>query len=387
MSTTAVATLMHPRAGCPPSTQDATVYRFKGAQHPDPHSQMPRLLGHSAHRSVGNTDGQKQTINKIARCVPGKRPAQSAAQKGPISMLQEFVQCSQRFHVPAKYSVLQWSYDSQMADAATLEFRAVVAFLLEGVPHHVAGTWQPKKKDAQRDAAERALGLFVGKWSEHALGPQQGNATPGDTMRWACSCREEDLVAECCRTLDVCSNTPPSWSVRSEGDGCIATVEMTLLGVPHQFAGASQRTEAEARADASRRVLWYLQRPGFKDTYEPDPASAAIVTSTIPAPPKAWTGSVEDAALEVTDRKTAIMRVQNRLQQTFVLRHGRSAWSWSYEIDPDDGEWPALCKATVDIPVIGKTFVGDWVRGQREAQLDTLVQVTQFLDGLDTRRK
>lgn len=33
-----------------------------------------------------------------------------------------------------------------------------VSFLLDGVPHHVAGAWQQSKKLAQRDTAERCLG-------------------------------------------------------------------------------------------------------------------------------------------------------------------------------------------------------------------------------------
>ena len=45
-----------------------------------------------------------------------------------------------------------------MADNTNLEFRAQVSFLLDGVPHHVAGAWQQSKKLAQRDCAERCLG-------------------------------------------------------------------------------------------------------------------------------------------------------------------------------------------------------------------------------------
>jgi len=297
-------------------------------------------------------------------------------------MLQEFVQCSQTFNVPSNYSVLQWEFDSQMADAATLEFRAIVAFLLDGVPHHVAGIWQPKKQDAKRDAAERALELFHGRWGEQSGREQEISTLSPSTVVM----KAEELLTECCQNLDVCSATPPSWSVRWEAGTCRATVEMKLLGVPHQFAGADQISEEEARADVARRVLWYLRRPGFQDVFEPDPAGPAITTMKIPRPPTAWAGSTADGAVEIAERKTAIMRVQNRLQQTFELRPGLSAWSWSYELDPDDEEWPVLCRASVSIPVIGKTFEGMWVRGQRDAQLDTLTQVTDFLDQLPRSR-
>lgn len=345
-----------------------------------PSTQLPRLLGNT----YSDAKPRQKMVKPMPR--PSRLPQQTPAPKGAISMLQEYVQCSQTFHLPSNYSVLQWEFDSQMADAATLEFRALVAFHLEGVPHHVAGAFKPKKRDAQRDAAERALSLFVGRWSEHLVSTRQSSPPSENTAsppHGAAAMDEEELLRECCRDLDVCGTTPPSWSVRWDSDACCATVEMTLLGVPHQFAGTARRSEAEARRDAARRVLWYLQRPGFEDVFEPDPLAAGIVTSKIPRPPAAWAGSTAEGALEVAERKTAIMRVQNRLQQQFELRPGLSAWSWNYEMDPDNEEWPVLCRATVSIPVVNKIFTGDWVRGQRDAQLDTLTQVTSFLDELE----
>lgn len=353
---------------------------------------LPRLLGNS-----GTTAASRHKGGRVAQKTSTQSHNDVAA-KGAISMLQEFVQSSQTFSLPANYSVLQWEFDSQMADAATLEFRAIVSFLLEGVPHHVAGTWQPKKKDAQRDAAERALHLFAGKTSsERALHPEralhlfaekiskrQHRSTPSESSIAEAS--EEERLSECCRTLDVCCATPPSWSVSWDSCTCLATVEITLLGVLHKFAGAAQGSEAEARADTAKRVLWYLQSPGFENVYEPDPSAPAIATMKIPRPPAGWAGFTEEEALEVAERKTAIMRVQNRLQQSFELRPGLSAWSWTYDVDADDEEWPVRCRATVTVPVIGKVFTGCWVRGQRDAQLDALSQVTHFLDELERTR-
>lgn len=330
---------------------------------------------------------------KGAKTIPGacKQAAQSAASKGAISMLQEFVQWSQA--LPSNYSVLQWTFESQMADSATLEFRAIVAFLHEGVPHHIVGIWQAKKKDAQRDAAERALSLFVGRWSaqiDEAMQKPLENAklsssevaeSPG-CLKAACALCEQELVAERCRTLDTCS-IPPCWSLHWEADACRATVEMSLCGVPHQFVGAAESSEVAACVNTARRVLWYLQCPGFQDAFEPDPLS--LVATKLPPPPAAWAhDSVVEGALKAAERKTAIMRVQNRLQQQFSrdLPPGSSVWAWTYEMDPNDADWPPLCRATASIPVIGETFVGDWVRGQREAQLDTIRHVTDFLDKL-----
>merc|ERR1719443_1156367 len=86
---------------------------------------------------------------------------------GPISQLQEFVQSSRAYPVAPHRQILQWSFQTRMADSVTLEFRATVAFLLEGVPHHVAGSWRTSKKLAQRATAEQALRFFVGRWGSH----------------------------------------------------------------------------------------------------------------------------------------------------------------------------------------------------------------------------
>merc|ERR1719272_81679 len=91
-------------------------------------TQLPRLLGNRGPQL------RRKTMPMVSKPAP-----QGNAPKGAISKLQEFVQCSQTFNVPANYSVLQWDFDSEMADSATLQFRAIVAFLLNGVPHHVAG--------------------------------------------------------------------------------------------------------------------------------------------------------------------------------------------------------------------------------------------------------
>merc|ERR1719272_787278 len=76
---------------------------------------------------------------------------------GPISELQEYVQRDRRFPVSSHRPILKWEWNTRMANAVTLEFRATVSFILEGVPHHAAGAWHTSKKSAQRDAAERVL--------------------------------------------------------------------------------------------------------------------------------------------------------------------------------------------------------------------------------------
>lgn len=351
--------------------------------------QLPHLLGYNSrpHGGSGAMSRKKAPQSNIQ--APTQQAPETAAPKGAISMLQEYVQCSTTFHVPSNYSVLQWQSQSRMADAATLEFRAVVALLLEGVPHHVAGTWQPKKKDAQRDAAERALKMFVGCMGQLLEGQQRPPALynyPAQMggARAPSLVQEEDILKDFCKGLEACGGVEPSITVDEEGDTYRVITVIVMFGVPYHFQGEAKSSETAARADAARRILWYLQHPDFQDAFEPDPQSTAILSGKIPEPPARanWLNDSDASQVETAERKTAIMRVQNKLQQRYSkdLKPGMSVWQWNFEFDQDDQEMPQLCRASVDIPVIGRQFVGDWVRGQRDAQLNTIQQVTSFLE-------
>lgn len=322
----------------------------------------------------------KQSIagRKSNDCITG------APVKGAISLLQEFVQSSTKLHLPSNHSVLQWKFDTRMADEATLQFRATVSFLLEGVPHHAAGSWHPSKKMAQRDAAERSLQLFVRKWGEEDRKDRKEPAPDSDEEGLA---DEVQLLHAYSRTLDVCGDSVPQFEVsRSEdGSGFWQThIELQIMGVPHRFLGASMAMEEAATVDCAKRVLWYLKCPGFDDVFELDPKDPALLSLKIPPPAENWAapGAPAADAAEVAEKKTAVMRVQNRLQQTFSrrLRPGQSVWEWTYETDPKDEDWPPLYRATVQILVVGKSFTGEWLRGQREAQISAIADVMQFLD-------
>merc|ERR1712176_1202257 len=84
----------------------------------------------------------------------------------------------------------------------------------------------------------------------------------------------------------------------------------------------------------------------------------------------------------MAERKTILMRVQNRIQQMYArqLAPGQSVWELTTENDEQDTEWPCLCRATVHLPVVERSFTGNWVRGGREAQIDTCLLVADFLD-------
>lgn len=277
-----------------------------------------------------------------------------------------------------------------MADSTTLEFRATVAFVLDGVPHHAAGAWHLSKKFAQRDAAERALGFFITAWGEVLLQGESPEAAPtrrgnASGPRAARGRPEEcEVLDEFCASAPVCGGSAPCWSCSGVGNMWRAEVQVDVLGVGHKFAGASRATEAEALSDAARRVLWYLRCPGFEDAFELDAQGPAATGRDIPSPPTNWAvGDAGDGAMQIAERKTALMRVQNRLQQTFAckLRPGQGVWEWSFETDGDDASWPPRCRATVHIPAAGRSFTGSWARGQREAQIDASLQVSAFLDG------
>eukprot|EP00930_Biecheleria_cincta_P070454 TRINITY_DN5808_c1_g1_i1.p1 TRINITY_DN5808_c1_g1~~TRINITY_DN5808_c1_g1_i1.p1 ORF type:complete len:455 (-),score=74.29 TRINITY_DN5808_c1_g1_i1:490-1854(-) len=305
-----------------------------------------------------------------------KTVQEDASGRGVISLLQEFVQCSKQFPVPQHQPILQWSFDSHMAGLTTLEFRAQVSFLLDGVPHHVAGSWQSSKRQAQRDVAERCLVFFIGSWGAYLLehSSEDSSTMIGTKAKTPISCLEEF-----CLNFAACRGQPPIWSQEWDGDRCRVFVELDMLGVPHKFAGDYCSNEDAAKTDTAKRVLWYFQASGYENTFEPDPKSLAITGNDIPAPPANWPSPSEEGDyMEAAQRKTALMRIQNRLQQTFgrQLKPGQSIWEWSYEADPAD----SFYKAKVYIPAAGQFFEGSWARSQREAQLETCQHISAFLD-------
>jgi len=308
-------------------------------------------------------------------------------------MLQEFVQCSKQFHAPQHRPILQWHFDTRMDHLMVLEFRATVSFMLDGVAHHVAGTWYPSKKFAQRDAAERALGLFVRRWGEFLLTLQDSQDVESKgPCGSVTSLHELEVLEEFCRDAPACAGSGPlKWSTSWQGCQCRAVIELVLLGVTHKFSGQVQHSEEAAKLDTARRVLWYLRCPGFGEAYEPDPYACAATAREIPPPPANWASSSEeeeDAHL-AAERKTALMRVQNRLQQAFArhMRPGQSVWEWSYQCHESGSEWPPMHQATVYVPILGRSFTGAWVRGQRDAQISASEQVGAFLDAHGAARQ
>jgi len=336
-----------------------------------------------------------------------------AAEKGCIAQLQEFVQGSKECPMPSNCSILQWNYDERLVDSS-LEFRAKVAFVLDGIPHHALGTWQTSKLRAKRDVAERALYLYVTRWGNLALAsanlergseawsdasPFRSDASPQSeqeevrdqaTMDATADVEEvQELARFCCSPQAsgqpplVSTSMPPRWSHSMERGYFQAFVEIDLLGVTHTFTGSAKPSLAEACRETSRRVLWYLDCPGFEDSFEPE-FGTENAKEIREAPPN-WmrdVGMQKANEKEATEKKTVLMRLQNRLQQTYArqIENGTSAIRWTYERSATaKGRTPLVC-ATAHIPAAGRSFTGNWKNSQREAQIDACYCVSKFLD-------
>lgn len=310
-----------------------------------------------------------------------QEPDAKARSGGPISQLQEFVQSDRRFPVAANRPILQWQFDTRMATAITLEFRATVSFLLEGVPHHAAGSWHSSKKAAQRDAAERVLEFLQGDWSNYASQTADGIGLATSAV--------DTLSAFCSRLTNSSPNgNALRWRSHRSGDGWQAVVDLNVFGdVMHSLQGDVCHNEPAAREDAARRALWYLQCPGYEGAFEV--SAEAVAAETLAQPSKeAWQRDADEADFSsktqqrAAEQKTLIMTVQNRLQKLFAkqLPQNTSVWEWSYEYSADaDAAFP-LCRASARLAVLGRDFEGKWCQGQKAAQLDVASAVAAFLD-------
>jgi len=333
--------------------------------------------------------------------APESSPTRSS--KGPISKLQEFVQSSKAHPLPSSCAVLQWSHENRMA-GSSLQFRATTSFLLDGVPHHVLGGWWPSKKQAQRDAAERALSFFIGICGQELTSPVRSSDGPNKTSTG----NDNQEVGD----LESFLGEVPKWSQRWEAQAshealCKATVEFTYLGVPHVFAGKACASKAQAKQDTAKRVLWYLHCPGYQNAFEVEQEQVKALALQIPDPvPGTWPPCVEamgspttageesmdlspcspispgqrsqSEQAELLERKTTVMRLQNRLQKIFAkqLTPGKSVWCWRYDKNEEDQTY----QASVHISLLDRSFTGTWASTHQAAQMEACIQLTNFLD-------
>jgi len=256
----------------------------------------PKKANRKKNGSADNTAVQpfSDQFNGVGDC------GEQAPQSFPvISALQEFLQDSKTFRIPTQHSVLQWTFEQRFVNPVSNQFRATVAFLLEGVPHHVVGEWQNSKNGAKRDAAERALGLFVTQWGGQLPQGHQVSQTDSspDSINLLQNLRNSgqtddvqiDTFMNFCLQFPPCCRTLPRLTISWEGDACKGLAQVSLFGVPHTFAGIPCADEGAAHVDVARRVLWYLQCPGFTKKFEVDIEKLMDSSGMIASPPSDWT--------------------------------------------------------------------------------------------------
>jgi len=284
-----------------------------------------------------------------------------------------------------------------MANAVTLEFRATVSFILEGVPHHAAGAWHTSKKTSQRDAAERVLVMLKIQANDYT------SCGIGDGS----SCCPEASAVE--RLSDfVVKGLPGKQNVESLQWRCVqtetgwqATVEVCIFGdVLHTLQGVICSDEQTACEDTANRALWYFKAQSHLNAFEV--CHEAVVEETLELPPDdMWLreGMATGPALyqcevqqRAAEQKTTLMRVQNQLQKRYGkdLPSGTPVWEWSYEYTPMNAQNTAAvptCCARVWIAGMNREFQGSWCRGLKQAQLNACARVTEQLDAEAVSRK
>jgi hypothetical protein len=281
-----------------------------------------------------------------------------------------------------------------MANAVTLEFRATVSFIFEGIPHHATGAWQTSKKTAQRDAAERVLVM---------LNEQSCISSPSAQTELFCSAEASpvDQLSDYCAKLRGKQKTEAlwetlCWSCTQENEGWQAAVEVCIYGdAVHTLQGAVCSNKQSAMEDTATRALWYLKAPSHLSAFEVSHEEVAQEALEVPSS-EIWLreGMVHGADLyrsekqqQAAEQKTTLMREQNRLQKRYArgLATGEPVWTWFYDYSPITEENPTgsvvpWCRATVCITGPNIEFQGQWCRGQKQAQLNACAHVTEYLD-------
>mmetsp|Transcript_72535 Transcript_72535/g.172973 ORF Transcript_72535/g.172973 Transcript_72535/m.172973 type:complete len:578 (+) Transcript_72535:61-1794(+) len=250
-----------------------------------------------------------------AAAVPEREAAKgAAAASGPkaaaIALLQETLQAPQnttRFKCPSGVKVLQWSY-IQRADGR-LMFRAVVGFLRNGVPHHIAGEWYTCKKHARQSAAEVALGVVRSEITEElrhsqALVDVAGllPAPRSESVRAPATAQHVQMLEEIAgEKFDATADGrgAPQWQVRSEGPeeagseaAYFASVTLPMMDMPYTFHGPLSETPDAAKAELARRVLWYLGFGRCRGFYVPNRAELMSSGCQVPESPRYWSESL-----------------------------------------------------------------------------------------------
>lgn len=266
---------------------------------------------------------------------------------GPVSRLQEWVQAQSKQGNFQR--ILYWSFEQQMEDRITLQFKATVSFVLDNVPHHIEGDWQTSKKKSQRDTAERAL--FHLEHLDSVYIPSNSDA-PMTTITLA---------------------DPNAKYTIEELDGQYRSqLHIMISSTPHYFRGTWQQTEEMAKDDVTRRTLGYLRVPQYHDAFlSPESEAQQPAIFDMKVAPDA------NYASRVAQQKTALMQVQNLLQKVYSkeIQPGQDMWEWHWESNQNGHS-----RVIVRVPVAQQSFCGDWCAGKKEAQRTTCERLKTFLE-------
>lgn len=332
------------------------------------------------------SDGQPAGFQheQLLRSDDGSDPTNS------VSLLQEYIQSRSSFSVHSK--ILTWSFEQQLENDNTLQFKATVSCTFSDVPHHFCGDWQSSKKKAQRDAAERVR-RFLRKRRSYTA--QNGLPPAGIEADALSDMVTEELIAlRSHGDLELHGRVASSVGAQieeiSESCGYRVLLSFPVQGVPHQFAGSWFSSKQEATCDTAERVLWYFGKG--KEAFVPDRNAlrqleqsrqhAAAPAATGPRLGKLLPGTVDEKSKKAVEEKTLLMQVQNALQKTFSkgTPPGQRVWEWDYEPDSRD---PQTFRAIVTVPHWEKTFTGAWCKGKKQAQRSTCLIVKSFLESVN----
>jgi len=260
-----------------------------------------RPIQRCATQAPAKTVNEKQkSMPQVSSEVNGDfEEALTSDQKAAISKLQEYVQSSKEYPCPSSLPPLQWAWEEREKQDGSpgKEFCAQVTFPKDGLLHTVLGIWRPKKKCAQRDTAKRALALFEGcqgpasRVQLDRAGHREGhkaasNSTPEHM---------EQLLEKLCGSKPSIFRACRKDSMRPSLFQ--AVVQIALEGVPHCFQGAPKPDETAAKADALRRVLWYLNHRDFNTVFDAPPAVSQrrFRGRSFPSPPEGWMSMTDHA--------------------------------------------------------------------------------------------
>mmetsp|Transcript_25265 Transcript_25265/g.58182 ORF Transcript_25265/g.58182 Transcript_25265/m.58182 type:complete len:399 (-) Transcript_25265:144-1340(-) len=227
--------------------------------------------------------------------APVAQDEQGGSKTMSIAQVQEMVQSAEntaRFKFPPGVKVLQWTY--QQTRRGRLPHRAVLSFLCNGVPHYIAGDWQPCKKTARQSAAEVAMTKLQGvacgaEWSVADACIDLSHVQPSAKNFGSSTGASLDHIAKMEANMKR-MHTTTSWNCQfDEASGMWhAMMRCQLIGMEHAFIGPALHSEQAARAELSCRVMWLLGVKPCRGLYVVDRRKWLAMSCEVPPAPKQW---------------------------------------------------------------------------------------------------